>query len=100
MTNPNWAFIEIANKQDKPNPILPGYTDRSNGEDEDATPWTWQEWCDQPHKAATVRGGRTFIGAATFALRSQRLTQDEHDTLAQAGVVLISQGDLPAEEEE
>lgn len=93
-----WAFVEIADMQDNPNPLLPGYADRSNGED--STPWTWKAWCDQPHKAATIRGGRIFIGAATFALRSQRLTQDEHDFLKSEGITLIHQGDLPAETED
>lgn len=95
----HWAFVEIADMNDTPNPLLPGYADKSNGEGEAPTPWTWQAWCDQPHKAATARGGRIFIGAATFALRSQRLTHDEYGALKQAGVVLISQDDLPAEDQ-
>ena len=94
-----WAFVEIADMNDNPNPLLPGYADRVS-EGEDPIPWTWQAWCDQPHKAATIRGGKTYIGAATFALRSQRLTQDEHDALTQAGVTLIHQDDLPAETED
>ena len=94
-----WAFVEIADMQDNPNPLLPGYADRVSSEDEDTTPWTWKDWDAQPHKSVTRRGGRIYIGAATFALRSQRLTQDEHDALTQAGVTLIHQDDLPAEED-
>jgi hypothetical protein len=92
--NPNWAFIEIADMQDAPNPILPGYSDK-----EDGTPWTWQEWCDKPTKAATTRGGKIFIGAATFALRSQRLTAAEKTKLIKAGVVLIHPESLPPEDD-
>jgi hypothetical protein len=91
---PQWAFIEIADMTDSPDPLLPGYHDQED-EAGNLTPWTWQAWCDQPTKAATLRGGKIYIGAATFAQRSQRLTQVEHDALTQWGIVLIHQDDLP-----
>ena len=94
MTNMKFAFIEILDMDASPNPILPNYSDREEGQ-----PWTWREWCDQPTKAATTRGGKLYIGAGTFAAKSLCLTLDEYDTLTAAGVVLIHPDDLPVEED-
>jgi len=82
---------------DEPNPLLPGYTHRAGDDGEDSIPWTWKAWCDQPTKAATLRAGKTYIGAGTFANRSLCLTDDEHAGLAAAGVVLIHPASLPEE---
>ncbi len=97
MLNQYCAFIEIDMKAN-PNPLLPGYTHRAGDEGEDPTPWTWQAWCDQPTKSATLRAGKTYIGAGTFANRSLCLTDDEHTALTEAGVTLIHPDSLPPEE--
>ena len=98
MLNQYCAFIEIDMKAN-PNPLLPGYTDKAGEEEGETTPWTWQAWVDQPHKAATVRdGGKTYIGAGTFSARSLCLTEDEHTALTEAGVTLIHPNSLPPEE--
>jgi hypothetical protein len=101
MNRENWAFIEITDGQDNPNPLLPGYTDKPAMEDGgESQPWTWMEWCAQPHKAETVRNGKVYIGAATFADRSLALTPSEHASLTAAGVTLIHPDDLPPDLEE
>ena len=97
MLNQYCAFIEI-DMTANPNPLLPGYTDKAGEEEGETIPWTWQEWCDQPTKSATLRAGKTYIGAGTFANRSLCLTDDEHASLTAAGVVLIHPDSLPPEE--
>ena len=93
MNNMKCAFIEILDMDANPNPLLPNYSDKEEGQ-----PWTWREWCDQPTKAATTRDNRLFIGAGTFAAKSLCLTLEEYDTLTAAGVVLIHPDSLPPEE--
>lgn len=88
------AMLEI-NLADAVPTSLPGYYAKG-----DETDWTWQEWVDQPTIAATVRDGRHFIGAATFAQRSAQLTATEHLALTAAGLTLIHPDDLPAAESE
>ena len=53
MSKPHWAFIEIANMTDNPDPLLPGYRDQED-EEGNLTPWTWQAWCDQPTKGGNI----------------------------------------------